>query len=102
MILRATDPNPERIILNDVITGGPTLPSANVGDTFPGATVGVIDYSFGNFKLEVTTAAGAHERRARARNHDRPRPPASSPSRRSTSRTSTRATRTPSSPISPD
>jgi len=54
VILRATDPNPERIILNDLIAGGPSLPPTNVGDTFPGATVGVIDYSFGNFKLEVT------------------------------------------------
>ena len=26
-----SDPNPERIILNDLITGGPTLPAANVG-----------------------------------------------------------------------
>ena len=31
------------------------LPAANVGDRFTGATVGVIDYSFGNFKLEVTS-----------------------------------------------
>jgi predicted extracellular nuclease len=55
LILQQTDTNPERVILNDLISGGPTLPSANVGDSFPGATVGVIDYSFGNFKLEVTT-----------------------------------------------
>ncbi len=55
VVIQAADYNPERIILNDVITGGPTLPSVNVSDTFPGATVGVIDYSFGNFKLEVTS-----------------------------------------------
>lgn len=55
IVLRAADPNPERIILNDLISGGPTLPPANVGDSFPGATIGVMDYSFGNFKLEVAS-----------------------------------------------
>jgi len=58
IIVRATDFNPERIILNDLIAGGPTLPAVDVGDSFPGATVGVLDYSFGNFKLEVTSLPG--------------------------------------------
>jgi uncharacterized protein len=53
IVVRPGDFNPERIILNDLIAGGPTLPSADVGDSFPGATVGVVDYSFGNYKLEV-------------------------------------------------
>ena len=53
IIIRPTDFNPERIILNDWIAGGPTLPPVNVGDSFPGTTVGVIDYSFGNYKLQV-------------------------------------------------
>src|SRR5262249_24738352 len=39
--------------LNDWIAGGPTLPPVNVGDSYPGTTAGVIDYSFGNFKLQV-------------------------------------------------
>jgi predicted extracellular nuclease len=55
IVVRPTDFNPERIILNDLLVGGPTLPTTNVGDTFPGATIGVFDYSFGNFKLEVAT-----------------------------------------------
>ena len=54
IIIQAGDFNPERIILNDLIVGGPTLPSVNVSDSFPGAIVGVMDYSFGNFKLEVS------------------------------------------------
>ena len=33
------------------------LPAVDVGDHFAGAMVGVLDYNFGNFKLEVTTAA---------------------------------------------
>ncbi len=53
VIIRPTDFNPERIILNDWIAGGPTLPPVNVGDSYPGTTAGVIDYSFGNYKLQV-------------------------------------------------
>ena len=30
-------------------------PAVNVGDTFPGATTGVVDYSLGNFKLIATS-----------------------------------------------
>jgi predicted extracellular nuclease len=55
IVIQSADYNPERIILNDLITGGPTLPVANVGDKFPGAIVGFIDYSFGNFKLQVAS-----------------------------------------------
>jgi len=55
IVIRPNDFNPERIILNDLIAGGPTLPSVNVADKFPGAIVGVMDYSFGNWKLEVST-----------------------------------------------
>jgi predicted extracellular nuclease len=53
IVIRANDYNPERIILNDWITGGPTLPFVNVGAGFPGTLVGVIDYSFDNYKLQV-------------------------------------------------
>jgi predicted extracellular nuclease len=52
VVVRSTDFNPERIILDDAIT---PMPIVNVGDTFPGALVGVLDYSFGNFKLLVTS-----------------------------------------------
>jgi predicted extracellular nuclease len=58
IVVRPDDFNPERIILNDLITGGPTLPAVNVADSFPGATIGVVDYSFGNFKLEVDSLPG--------------------------------------------
>ncbi|MGE5376590.1 MAG: PxKF domain-containing protein, partial [Bacteroidota bacterium] len=53
VIIQSIDFNPERIILNDWISGGPTLPPLNVGDSYPGTTVGVMDYSFGNYKLQV-------------------------------------------------
>jgi predicted extracellular nuclease len=55
VVISATDFNPERVILNDWIAGGPDLPAVTVSDSFPGDTVGVIDYSFGNFKLQVTS-----------------------------------------------
>jgi uncharacterized protein len=45
--------NPERIHLDDALR--PT-PMVNVGDGFTTAVTGVIDYSFGNFKLLPTTA----------------------------------------------
>lgn len=48
-----SDVNPERIILDDaIVAGGPDL---NVGDVVTFA-VGVMDYSFNNYKLLYTTA----------------------------------------------
>ncbi|MBI5302527.1 MAG: lamin tail domain-containing protein [Chloroflexi bacterium] len=54
IVIRSSDYNPERIILNDLITGVSPLPVANVGDSFA-TVVGVIDYNFDNYKLQVTT-----------------------------------------------
>ena len=56
---RFGDFNPERIIFNDPVSrdaaGGPAgaLPEAQVRDRFAGATVAVVDYSFGNYKFLV-------------------------------------------------
>ena len=46
------DFNPERVILDDGLLN--TEPAVNVGDRFETAVVGVLDYSFGNYKLEVS------------------------------------------------
>lgn len=51
------DFNPERIILDDAIVT--TEPQVNVGDRFEGSIVGVIDYSFSNFKFFNTTSLTA-------------------------------------------
>jgi predicted extracellular nuclease len=51
VIVRPSDFNPERIQLDDTLRSTPML---NVGDGFTTAVVGVMDYSFGNFKLNVT------------------------------------------------
>lgn len=50
IVIRASDFNPERIILDDEILA---TPSANVNDSF-NLAIGVLDYSFGNFKLQIT------------------------------------------------
>jgi uncharacterized protein len=47
----AGDFNPERILIDDEILR--PLPRVNLGDSFS-SVVGVIDYSFGNYKLQVT------------------------------------------------
>jgi predicted extracellular nuclease len=44
------DPNAERVILDDAIA---PVPDADTGDFLPGPVDGVLDYSFGNFKLFV-------------------------------------------------
>ncbi len=56
IIIQPDNFNPERIILNDVMLreGGQSLPLANIGDHFPGSIVGIMDYSFGNYKLQLT------------------------------------------------
>jgi uncharacterized protein len=51
IVAQSGDFNPERIILDNALAA---VPTATVGDTLTGATVGVLDYSFGNFKLQVT------------------------------------------------
>lgn len=51
LVIRANDFNPERIHLDDRLMPTPTL---DVGDRFKSPVVGVLDYSFGNFKLDVS------------------------------------------------
>ena len=53
VVISATDFNPERIHLDDTLLA---VPVVDVGDGFTTPVVGVLDYSFGNFKLNVTTS----------------------------------------------
>jgi len=53
VVISPDDFNPERIVLDDTILSTPVV---NVADGFTTAAVGVMDYSFGNFKLNVTEA----------------------------------------------
>ena len=47
--ITATDFNPERIIVDDSLT---SLPIVDVGDYFSKPIIGVVDYSFGNYKVQ--------------------------------------------------
>jgi uncharacterized protein len=49
-------PNTARVQLDDSLLPAGSMPAADVGDTIPGQTVGVVDYSFSNYKLELTAA----------------------------------------------
>jgi uncharacterized protein len=53
IVARATDFNPERVVVTDTLA---PVPAANVGDVYAWATVGVLDYNFGNFELLPTTS----------------------------------------------
>jgi uncharacterized protein len=66
ILARRTDFNPERIIVDDEVlrATGRTFPTGlNVRDTFTAPLVGVMDYNFGNFMVELTdqpTAVAHH------------------------------------------
>jgi predicted extracellular nuclease/subtilisin-like proprotein convertase family protein len=53
IVIRPGDFNPERVILDDVLI---STPNVHVGDHFSGPARGVLDYSFGNFKLLITAS----------------------------------------------
>jgi predicted extracellular nuclease len=71
LVITAEDQNPERIQLDDTLVA---LPQVNVGDSFSGPIIGVLDYNFANYEVlpsvaptrvdnnlqaEVTTLTGA-------------------------------------------
>lgn len=53
IVIRPSDFNPERIITDDLLVSAPAV---KAGDGFTSPVIGVLDYSFGNFKLLVTSA----------------------------------------------
>jgi predicted extracellular nuclease len=53
IVMRSDDPNPERIVVAPTLVD---IPKANVRDSYAGATVGVVDYNFGNFELLPSVA----------------------------------------------
>jgi uncharacterized protein len=48
-------PNPQRLILASTLA---PVPDVNVGDTLPGPVVGVLDYNFANWMVDVLAAPG--------------------------------------------
>ncbi len=49
LVLRETDPNPERIMLDDAFI---LMPEIHVGAVFNDPIVGVVDYDFGNYRVQ--------------------------------------------------
>ncbi len=56
IVIAPADFNPERIQLEDDILGPGATPAANVGDHFTSDPVGVLDYNFGNYEIQLTSA----------------------------------------------
>ena len=55
IVVRPDDFNPERVIVDDEnFRPAASTPSNDTGDRFAAPLVGVMDYSFGNFKLQLT------------------------------------------------
>jgi predicted extracellular nuclease len=71
ILLRDRDANPERVILDDALA---PLPGMNVGDGLPGANRGVLDYTYGDYKL-LLTATPRRAAGALARESTRPQRP---------------------------
>ncbi|HXV34596.1 MAG TPA: Ig-like domain-containing protein [Gaiellaceae bacterium] len=51
LVIRPDDFNPERIHLDDRLM---PVPAVDVGDRFKSPVIGILDYSFGNFKLDLS------------------------------------------------
>jgi hypothetical protein len=55
LVIGPGDLNPERIVIDDewFKTGPPAMPVVNVGGTFPGAHVGIMDWAFGEYRIQL-------------------------------------------------
>jgi uncharacterized protein len=51
VVIRPSDFNPERMLLDDTFL---PVPMVNVGDGFTTPVLAIVDYGFGNFKLNIT------------------------------------------------
>ena len=66
LVIGPGDLNPERMVIDDewFKTGPPAMPAVNVGGTFPGAHVGILDYNFGEYRIQLRSqpVIGQHRR----------------------------------------
>ncbi len=55
LVIGPGDLNPERMVIDDewFKTGPPAMPTVNVGGTFPGAHVGIMDWAFGEYRIQL-------------------------------------------------
>ena len=76
VVIGPGDLNPERMVIDDewFKTGPPAMPAVNVGGTFPGAHVGILDYAFGEYRMQLRSQpVPASDRRLRPRDRGRSR-----------------------------
>ncbi|WP_233358565.1 endonuclease/exonuclease/phosphatase family protein [Thermomonospora amylolytica] len=71
ILARPGDANPERVVLDDTLL---PLPAMDAGDRLPGRTLGVLDYSFGDYKLLATSVPRVGDE-SRAPGRARPQQP---------------------------
>ncbi|EXG80933.1 lamin tail domain-containing protein [Cryptosporangium arvum] len=69
--LTDTDPNTERIVLDDLLA---PLPVANVGDQLPGALDGVLDYGAGDYRVELLSTPVVRAGKAKPETARAPKP----------------------------
>ena len=56
LVISDGDLNPERMVIDDEwfkVGTTPAMPAVNVGGTFPGAHVGILDYAFGEYRIQL-------------------------------------------------
>ena len=56
VVISEGDLNPERIVIDDEwfkAGGPPAMPAVNVGGTFPGPHVGIMDWAFGEYRIQL-------------------------------------------------
>jgi endonuclease/exonuclease/phosphatase family metal-dependent hydrolase len=55
IVISPGDLNPERMVIDDewFKTGPPAMPAVNVGGTFPGPHVGIMDWAFGEYRIQL-------------------------------------------------
>jgi predicted extracellular nuclease len=55
VVISPGDLNPERMVIDDewFKTGSPAMPAVNVGGTFPGPHVGIMDWAFGEYRIQL-------------------------------------------------
>ena len=56
LVISPGDLNPERMVIDDEwfkVGTTPAMPAVNVGGTFPGAHVGILDWAFGEYRIQL-------------------------------------------------
>ena len=68
VVIGPGDLNPERMVIDDewFKSPGVTMPKVNVGGTLPGAHVGILDYNFGEYRIQLRSQPWRQARACRS------------------------------------